>query len=140
MPHGAFCREARINFPRPPGITPLAVPSRSEPLPFPETTLTGMSRSETAPLRLQNLEGEAFQVLGLGDGRKDWVIRGLRERRHAAQASVRVEGRCGNRVLKQTGADVMRTAEGGEDASGLEQLEGAQMNLLVAAHRVRHGG
>ena len=67
------------------------------------------------------------------------MIRALRVGGDPAQHVARVVGGGKNHVLKRHDVHVMRAAERRQRAAGLEQLERAQMDFLVAAQRIGHG-
>ncbi len=68
------------------------------------------------------------------------MVGGLAEGGDAAEGAAGIGGGVEDDGLEQRGVHVMRAAEGGKSAAGLEELEGAQVDFLVAAQGVRHGG
>lgn len=64
----------------------------------------------------------------------------LAERVGAAEDLVRVERGGEDHVHEERAVHVMRAAEGGQCAAGLQELERTEMDLLVTAQRVFHGG
>jgi len=83
---------------------------------------------------------EAFEVFGLGDHGDDGVVGGLGVGGDAAEDFVGVEGGGEDGVLEKAGIDVVRAAEGREGAARFQQLQRAEMNFLVPAQGIRHGG
>ena len=67
------------------------------------------------------------------------MIRRLTVNRHAPQHAMAIVGRHQNRLEKQIRVHVMRAAERRQRPARPQQFQRAQMNLLVAPHRVRHG-
>jgi hypothetical protein len=85
-------------------------------------------------------EGEAFEIFRLGDHGDDRVIGALGVGGDAAEDVAGVVRGGEQRVLEQFGADVVRAAEGGEGAAGLQQLQRAQMDFFITAQGVVHRG
>ena len=52
--------------------------------------------------------------------------------------AVGVDARAEDDLLEEVGADQAGAGEGGEDAVRVEELEGEQVDVLVAARRARH--
>lgn len=92
------------------------------------------------PLLPCDFEGEAFEVFGFGDRGEDGVVGGLGVGFDFAEDTVGVEGSFEDDLLERVCVDVMGAAERGEDAISLEKLEGAEVNLLVAAEGVGDRG
>ena len=68
------------------------------------------------------------------------MIRSLRVGRNPTQELALVVGCAQSHILEEAAVDVVRTAEGGQRASGLEQFQRAHMDLLVSTQGVRHRG
>ena len=58
----------------------------------------------------------------------------------ASQDPVGVERRREDDVLKHQRIHMVRTAKRRQNTAGFQQFEGAQVNLLIAAERIRHSG
>ncbi len=70
-----------------------------------------------------HLKCKALQVLRLWDHGDDGVVGGLGEGSDAAENAASIVGGGQDRILEKPGVHVMRTAESGQGAAGLQELE-----------------
>ncbi len=70
-----------------------------------------------------DLDGEAFEVSGFGEGDEDWVVGALAVFADEAEGFFCVHGGLGEVFEEEFAAGVMGAAEGGEDAAFIEQFE-----------------
>lgn len=85
-----------------------------------------------------DLVGVAPEVLSLRDGGHDGVIGALGVGGNAAQGLARIDRGVGDGLMEVLGSDMVGAGKGDKDAAGLEDLEGAEVNLFVAADGVLH--
>jgi hypothetical protein len=83
-----------------------------------------------------HLDGEALEVSGFRNGDEHRMIGALAMFREQAQRLLGVHRGVGEVFQEQLAGRVVRAAEGREDAALVQQLERAQVDLLVAAHGV----
>ena len=68
------------------------------------------------------------------------MIGGLAVDGDAAEDAAGIEGGGEQGVEEELGIDMVRAAEGGKGAADFQKLEGAEMDLFVAAQGIGHGG
>src|SRR5205085_8342418 len=85
-------------------------------------------------------EGKPFEVFSFWNGGNDRMIDRLEENMRATQDTMRVEGRFHYDLLERGSIDVVRAAECGQRTARPEQLERAQMDLLITAESIGNRG
>src|SRR3954468_5052980 len=83
-------------------------------------------------------EGKSFQILRFWNRGDNRMIKRLSIDCGASQDSVRIKGSSSHNVLKRDSVDMVRTAKRRQCARGFEQLQSAEMNLLVAPEGIRN--
>ena len=82
-----------------------------------------------------HLKAEALQVFRFGDIQQNGVVRALPVHVGLAQGAMAIHRGIADSLPEQAGADVVRAAEGGKNASDRQHLHGAQVDFLVATER-----
>ena len=98
-------------------------------------------RAPPGPASLRRLrelsEDEAFQVVGLGHAEQHRMIAALHPLLDHRHVRLRVDARVVDDLGERRLVDVVRAAAGDQRAARIEQLQRAQVDLLVAGARVR---
>lgn len=82
------------------------------------------------------LKRKAFEIPGFRQSRDDRVIGALGVSIKYTESSLRIDRRITDHPEKFLFTDVMTTAVGGKNSIPLQQLQRAEVDLLVAAHGI----
>src|SRR5262245_51215086 len=89
---------------------------------------------------LGGFEEEAGQVVGFGNREEDGMVAALGERGEYTGADAGVASSLAADVFEESGCDVVRAGEGQQQTARLQEAQGAEVDLLVAACRRLHRG